>query len=75
MMADVMSELKLALADVGAKQKVFENATIAVTKASGDYQDSVTKVQKLRDDLNAEVNKQLAAVGISAPDVRVNQYA
>jgi hypothetical protein len=72
-MADLMNDLKAALADVNTKKKVFETATLAVQNASNDYQHSVDVVQKLRTELNELVNSQLLAVGISPSDPRVTQ--
>jgi hypothetical protein len=72
-MANLMDDLKIALADVNAKKKVLETASIAVQKASADYEVSVYTVQNLRLSLNELVNKELAAAGISPVDSRVNQ--
>lgn len=72
-MADLMVELQSALVDLGKKKKVLDTASLAVTKASTDYNASVEAVQKLRHDLNESVNAQLLAVGVGLTDPRVNQ--
>jgi hypothetical protein len=72
-MADLMNDLQVALTDLNAKKKVFDDATSAVIEASYDYEASKTKVVQLRLDVDKELDNQLINAGISPTDSRVHQ--
>ena len=72
-MADLMLDLKNALADLTAKKKSFDAASAAVQNASGDYETSKAKVRKLHADVNVSLDEQLKSVGIDLADNRVHQ--
>lgn len=65
--------LTAALRELNEAKKKLDDASLAVTTASQNYQASVVKVQKIRADYNRAIDEQLAAVGVENLDPRVTQ--
>lgn len=72
-MADLMVEFKDALSDLAGKKKVFDEASVAVTKAAENYEAAKTNVIKLRVAVDKSLDDALSGVGVSATDSRVTQ--
>lgn len=59
---EISDSLSKALEAIKEKKDIFDKASIAVAKASTDYQESISNAQFLRDELNKSLNDSMGAV-------------